>query len=156
ECCRDPRREQRRAAGVQRARGRSRADGRRDRPTHRGVRSLPADPRRRGRAEDGGALDQEVKTTLRPVAAAFVVFGFYAGAFAVAAIDIERTFGLSDAELGLLLAAGVIAGMAVAAIGGAITDKLGAGTALAGALGCWAVLLTLEAVSPRLALFVPA
>ena len=60
-----------------------------------------------------------VPTTLRPVAVAFVVFGFFAGGWAVATVDIERTFHLTDAGLGALLAAGIIAATAVAAIGGA-------------------------------------
>ena len=38
----------------------------------------------------------------------------------VAVVDIERTFGLSDAQLGFLLAAGIVAATAVAAVGGAV------------------------------------
>ena len=53
---------------------------------------------------------------------------------AVAAIDIERTFHLSDPQLGFLLATGIIAATAVAAIGGIITDRWGAGVTLARAL----------------------
>ncbi|MDP9333922.1 MAG: hypothetical protein M3Q30_11545, partial [Actinomycetota bacterium] len=66
-------------------------------------------------------------TTLRPVVASFVVFGVFAGAWAVATVDIERAFHLTDTGLGALLAAGIIAATAVAAIGGAITDRWGAG-----------------------------
>ena len=51
--------------------------------------------------------------TLRPVAGAFLVFGSFAGAWAVAVIDIERTFGLSDAELGAVLAIGIVLAAAV-------------------------------------------
>jgi MFS family permease len=91
-----------------------------------------------------------VPTTLRPVAVAFVVFGLLGGAFAVATVDIERTFGLSDAGLGLLLAAGIIAGTFVAAIGGAITDRWGAGRSLARALVLWGLLLALEAFAHTL------
>jgi MFS family permease len=97
-----------------------------------------------------------VRVTLRPVAAAFVVFGVFAGAWAVAAVDIERTFGLSDAELGLLLAAGILGATAVAAFAGALTDRFGAGAALSAGLAMWAVLVAVQAISPRLALFVPA
>jgi MFS family permease len=97
-----------------------------------------------------------VPTTLRPVAAAFVVFGVLGGALAVATVDIERTFGLSDAGLGILLAAGIIAATAVAAFGGAVTDRWGAGRSLAWALVGWGALLCLEAISPHLAIFVPA
>jgi MFS family permease len=95
-------------------------------------------------------------TTLRPVAVAFVVFGVLGGAWAVAPVDIERTFGLSDAGLGLLLAAGIIGATAVAAFGGAITDRWGAGRSLARALVFWGVLLGAEAFAPHLGIFVPA
>jgi MFS family permease len=97
-----------------------------------------------------------VRTSLRPVAAGFIVFGFYAGAFAVAAINIERTFHLSDAELGFLLAAGIIAATGVAAVGGVITDRWGAGITLARALIIWGALLGVEAIAPHIGLFAPA
>ena len=91
-----------------------------------------------------------MRSSLRPVAAGFIVFGFYAGAFAVAAIDIERTFHLSDAELGFLLAAGIIAATGVAAVGGIITDRWGAGVTLARALIIWGSLLGVEAIAPHI------
>ena len=97
-----------------------------------------------------------MRSSLRPVAAGFVVFGFFAGAFAVAAIDIERTFHLSDAELGLLLATGIVAATAVAAIGGIVTDRWGAGVTLARALIIWGSLLAVEAFAPHIGLFAPA
>jgi MFS family permease len=97
-----------------------------------------------------------VPTTLRPVAFSFVVFGVLGGAWAVAPVDIERTFGLSDAGLGLLLAAGIIGATAVAAFGGAVTDRWGAGRSLTRALVFWGVLLAAEAFAPHLAVFVPA
>jgi hypothetical protein len=93
---------------------------------------------------------------LRPIAAAFIVFGFFAGAWAVSAIDVERTFGLSDLELGLLLAAGIFAATGVAAIGGALTDRLGARAALTRGLLAWAALLVVAGVAPGLGLFVVA
>lgn len=95
-------------------------------------------------------------TTLRPVAVAFVVFGFFAGAWAVATVDIERTFRLTDTGLGAILAAGVIAATAVTAIGGTVTDRFGAGHTLTLALVLWGSLLALEAGAPHLVLFVPA
>jgi MFS family permease len=97
-----------------------------------------------------------VPTTLRPVAVAFVVFGVLGGAWAVAPVDIERTFGLSDAGLGLVLAAGIIGATAVAAFGGAVTDRWGAGRTLARALVLWGLLLAAEAFAPHLVVFVPA
>jgi MFS family permease len=97
-----------------------------------------------------------VRPSLRPVAAAFIVFGFYAGAFAVAAINIEHTFGLSDAQLGFLLATGIIAATAVAAVGGIITDRWGAGVTLARGLIIWGSLLAVEAAAPHIGVFAPA
>jgi MFS family permease len=95
-------------------------------------------------------------TTLRPVGIAFVVFGFFAGGWAVATVDIEHTFHLTDTGLGALLAAGIIAATAVTAIGGTVTDRFGAGRSLTCALVLWGALLAFEAVSPHLVLFVPA
>ena len=97
-----------------------------------------------------------MRSSLKPVAAGFVVFGFFAGAFAVAAIDIERTFHLSDAELGLLLATGIVAATAIAAVGGIVTDRWGAGVTLARALIIWGSLLAVEAFAPHIGLFAPA
>ncbi len=94
--------------------------------------------------------------SLRPVAAGFLVFGFFGGAFAVATIDIERTFDLSDAQLGLLLAAGIVTATAVAAVGGVITDRYGAGRTLARSLVVWGSLLGVEAFAPRIGVFAPA
>jgi MFS family permease len=75
---------------------------------------------------------------------------------AVATVDIERTFGLSDAGLGLLLAAGIIGATAVAAFGGAVTDRWGAGRSLARALVLWGLFLAVEAFAPNLVVFVLA
>jgi MFS family permease len=97
-----------------------------------------------------------VRTSLRPVAVAFFVFGIFGGSWAVATVDIERTFHLTDTGLGALLAAGIIAATGVAAIGGAVTDRFGAGRSLTLALVVWGALLGLEAASPHLVLFVPA
>ena len=97
-----------------------------------------------------------MRSSLRPVAAGFLVFGFYAGAFSVAAINIERTFHLSDAELGFLLATGIVAATAIAAIGGIVTDRWGAGVTLARGLIIWGSLLVVEALAPHIAVFAPA
>jgi MFS family permease len=94
--------------------------------------------------------------TLKPVAVAFVVFGLFAGGWAVATVDIERTFHLSDTGLGAILAAGIVAATAVTAIGGTVTDRFGAGRSLTLALVLWGSLLALEAGAPHLVLFVPA
>jgi MFS family permease len=93
---------------------------------------------------------------LRAVGAAFVVFGIFGGAWAVAAADIEHSFGLSDGQLGFLLAGGIIAATVIAAFGGAITDRWGARAVLTRALVAWALFLTIEAASFHLPVFVPA
>jgi MFS family permease len=96
-----------------------------------------------------------VRTTLRPVAASFIVFGFYAGAWAVATVDIKRTFDLTDAQLGFLLGGGIIAATAVGAFGGAIADKFGARRVLERSLFIWGALVIVEAMSPTIGMFAP-
>jgi MFS family permease len=96
-----------------------------------------------------------VKTSLRPVAASFIIFGTYGGAWAVAAVDVERAFNLTDLQLGLLLAGGILAATGVAAFGGAISDKIGAGRALSRSLFVWAALVAVEALAPHIGVFAP-
>src|SRR5215210_1810875 len=96
-----------------------------------------------------------VAAALRPLAASFVVFGVFAGAWAVAAVDVERTFALSDTGLGFLLAAGIGGATAVAVFGGALTDRWGSRATLSVALCAWALLLALGAAAPGLAVFAP-
>jgi MFS family permease len=93
---------------------------------------------------------------LRPVAASFIVFGAFWGTWAVSASDVKHAFELSDARLGLLLAAGIGAATALAIFGGALTDRFGARLTLTAALACWSFLLAIAAGSPVLALFAPA
>lgn len=93
--------------------------------------------------------------TLHPIRAAFIGFGVFAGAWAVAAIDVEREFDLTDAQLGLLLAGGVVLGTGFAALGGAITDRFGARFVLARSLAIWGALLAVQAIAPTLGVFAP-
>lgn len=88
-----------------------------------------------------------------PVIVAFATFGVFAGAFAIAAVDIERSFHLSDAALGSTLAAGVVVGAAVNALGGALIDRWGAGAALARSLVVWGLFLVGQAVAPNFGTF---
>ena len=106
------------------------------------------------RRRSGGSSATDVRTTLRPVAAAFIAFGCFAGAWSVGAVDVERTFGLTDAALGVVLGVAILCATVVAAFGGALTDRWGAGRALVRALGIWAVFLAASALAPHLALFV--
>lgn len=94
--------------------------------------------------------------TLLPVAGAFLLIGSFAGAWAVAVIDIERTFGLSDAGLGAVLAIGIVLAAALNAVGGALTDRWGAGVALVRSLAIWSALLVAVALAPVLGVFAVA
>jgi MFS family permease len=91
--------------------------------------------------------------TLRPVVGAFVVFGAFAGAWAIAVIDVQHAFGLSDAELGGLLALGIVLAAALNAVGGALTDRWGSSVALTRSLAVWSALLLGVAAAPVLGVF---
>jgi MFS family permease len=94
--------------------------------------------------------------TLRPVVGAFLVFGGFAGAWAVAVLDIEHSFGLSDAELGAVLAVGIVLAAALNAVGGALTDRWGSSVALARSLVIWSAFLVAVAAAPVLGAFAVA
>ena len=72
----------------------------------------------------------EERPSLRPVAAAFLVFGSFFGAWAVAVLDVRDTFDLTDAGIALILSAGILLAAVLNAVGGALTDRWGAGVAL--------------------------
>jgi MFS family permease len=94
--------------------------------------------------------------TLRPVVGAFLVFGGFAGAWAVAVLDVERSFGISDAELGAVLAAGIVLAAAVNALGGGLTDRWGSSVALTRSLVIWSGFLVAVAAAPTLGVFAVA
>ncbi len=89
------------------------------------------------------------RAALRPVAVAFVVFGGFAGAWAVAVLDIQRAFELSDAGLGIMLAVGILFAAVVNAMGGALTDRWGPDVAFVRALVIWGTLLLAVAIAPE-------
>jgi MFS family permease len=92
-------------------------------------------------------MDYNESVTLRPVSWVFLTFGFFWGAWAVSAIDIERDLGLSIGGFGLLLSVG-LAGSAMAnAIGGGLCERFGTSRILGLALGTWTLFLTLGAAS---------
>ncbi len=95
-----------------------------------------------------------MRASLRPVAAAFVALGCFAGAWSVAAVDVEHSFGLTDAGLGVVLGIAILCGTVSAAFGGALTDRWGARLALTRALVVWAAFLAAAALAPHVALFV--
>jgi MFS family permease len=79
--------------------------------------------------------------SLRPVAAAFAVFGFFWGSWAVSALDVQRFLHFTDGELGLLLAATVLGGALANAAGGNMAERWGARPVLAVAMGGWGLML---------------
>lgn len=101
-----------------------------------------------------------MRRSLRPVAAAFVLFGSFWGSWAVAAADIESGLHLSNGGLGLLLSVAVGAGGVAAAAAGGLAERWGVSRLLTAVLGGWgAVLLAAAAVPGRwafLTLFVLA
>ena len=79
------------------------------------------------------------------VAATFVVFGTFWGAWAVAAADVEDSLGLSHGGFGLLLSVALAAAVASNAVGGALAERRGTGPVLAASLAAWGVLLLVAA-----------
>ena len=91
----------------------------------------------------------QTRTSLTLVAASFVLFGVFWGAWAVAAADVERALGLSHAGFGLLLSAALVVGAAANAVGGMLAERRGTARMLATALAIWGVLLPLGALARR-------
>ena len=77
--------------------------------------------------------------TLRPVRWVFIVFGLFWGAWAVAAIDIEHSLGLSIGGYGLLLSISLAGSAAANAVGGGLCQRFGTSRVLAIALATWSV-----------------
>jgi len=95
-----------------------------------------AGPRRRGEPVGGPP-----SATRGPVAAAFVVLGMFWGSWAVSIANVQRSFGLSDGALGLLLAVAIAVAGATGAVVSHRGERWGTGPMLAGTLAVWAVLL---------------
>jgi MFS family permease len=85
--------------------------------------------------------------SLRPVGVVFVLFGLFWGAWAVAAIDIEQSLGLSVGGFGLLLSVSLIGSAAANVVGGGLCERFGTARILSLALGTWTAVLVLGAVS---------
>ncbi len=76
-----------------------------------------------------------------PVVASFVTFGLFWGSWAVMLFYIQHAYGLSDGELGVLLAVAVAVAGASSAVTAHLADRVGARRLLWIALLAWAVLL---------------
>ena len=75
------------------------------------------------------------------VAATFVVFGTFWGAWAVAAADVEDSLGLSHGGFGLLLSVALAGAVASNAVGGAVAERRGTAPVLAASLAAWGLSL---------------
>lgn len=98
----------------------------------------PPGTRRRAHRHHGGEPPVAAPGPLR---AAFLALGAFWGSWAVAIADVQRSFHLSDGDLGILLAAAI----GIAGVTGAVVshraERWGTGPMLAVAMGVWAVLL---------------
>ena len=81
-----------------------------------------------------------------PVIASFVLFGTFWGSWAVMLFNIQHTFSLSDAELGVLLAVAVAVAGVSSAVMAHLADRVGARRMLWLSLLAWAVLLCVLAL----------
>jgi MFS family permease len=86
--------------------------------------------------------------SLRPIAAAFVVFGVFWGGWAVAAADVEHDLGLSHGRFGVLLSVSLAAAALANAVGGALNERHGTTRTLSIALALWGVGLVAGALAP--------
>ena len=83
------------------------------------------------------------RRALLPIGGSFIVFGMFWGSWAVATADIRTTYGMSDAQLGSLLAVAVTVSGIVGAIVGNRAERWGAVPTLVRSLLVWAGLLVL-------------
>lgn len=81
--------------------------------------------------------------------AAFAAFGLFWGSWAVMVFNIQHTFGLDDAELGVLLAVAIAVAGASSAVMAHLADRVGARRLLWMALFAWSGLLILLSVAPQ-------
>lgn len=79
--------------------------------------------------------------------AAFVTFGLFWGSWAVMLFNIQHTFSLNDAQLGVLLAVAIAVAGASSAVMAHLADRVGARRLLWIALFAWSVLLCVLALT---------
>jgi MFS family permease len=82
-----------------------------------------------------------------PVVASFATFGLFWGSWAVMLFDIQHTYSLNDAQLGLLLAVAIAVAGASSAVMAHFCDRVGARRLLWIALCAWSVLLCVLALT---------
>ncbi len=93
---------------------------------------------------------------LGPVVAAFITFGLFWGSWAVMVFNLQRTFGVSDAELGLVLALAISLAGATSAVMAHLAHRVGARRLLWTALLAWSGFLLVTSVVHQKWLFVGA
>lgn len=71
----------------------------------------------------------------------FFLFGAFWGTWAVASLDVQRFLGVSEAGLGMLVAATVVGTSVANVVGGTLTERIGVGRATGVSLGSWAAAL---------------
>jgi MFS family permease len=81
------------------------------------------------------------------VVAAFVIFGLFWGSWAVMLANIQRTFSLSDTQIGVLLSVAIAVAGLTGAVMGHLSDRVGARRLLWISLSAWAVLLLLMSLT---------
>ncbi len=79
--------------------------------------------------------------------ASFATFGLFWGSWAVMLFDIQHTFSLNDAQLGVLLAVAIAVAGATSAVMAHLCDRVGARRLLWIALFAWSALLCLLALT---------
>jgi MFS family permease len=85
--------------------------------------------------------------TLLPVAAAFVLFGTFWGAWAVSTADVERTLGVSHGQFGLLLSVALIGASVANAVVGSLTERWGTAPTMRRSLMVWGTLVAAGALA---------
>jgi MFS family permease len=91
-----------------------------------------------------------------PVVAAFITFGVFWGSWAVMVFNLQRTFALSDGELGFVLALAIALAGASSAVMGHLANRVGARRLLWIALLAWSGLLVVMSVAQQKWAFVGA
>ncbi len=93
---------------------------------------------------------------MRPVVAAFSTFGLFWGSWAVMVFNLQRTFHLSDAALGGILALAIALAGASSAVMAPLANRVGARRMLWAALLAWSVFLVITSAVHQTWLFVGA
>jgi MFS family permease len=91
-----------------------------------------------------------------PVVAAFITFGLFWGSWAVMVFNLQRTFHLSDGQLGFVLALAIALAGASSAVMAHLANRVGARRLLWIALLAWSVLLVVMSVMQQKWAFIGA